>query len=227
LLAVTVAQVDAMSGGRVELGLGAGWYDEEHRAYGIPFPPTKERFDRLQEQLSVIIGLWETPAGGTFSFDGRFYQVTDSPALPKPVQRPHPSVIVGGGGSKRTPKLAAQFANEFNTPFLAPTEAALQFSRVDQACEDIGRDPASIRHTSALIVCCGEDEEVVARRAQAIGWSVADLTRFGACGSPEQVAERIREWQTAGAEAVYLQILDMADLEHVRLIGRRVGPLLE
>jgi F420-dependent oxidoreductase-like protein len=226
VLAVVVAQVDAMSGGRVELGLGAGWYDDEHRAYAIPFPPTKERFDRLEEQLTVIVGLWETPLDQTFTFDGRFYQVTKSPALPKPVQRPHPPIIMGGGGAKRTPKLAAQFADEFNTPFLSPSDAAQQFARVNQACDEIGRDPASIRHTSALIVCCGEDDTVVARRAQAIGWSVADLQQFGACGSPEVVAQRIREWEAAGAEAAYLQIMDMGDLDHVRLIGRQVAPLL-
>ncbi|HEY7947328.1 MAG TPA: LLM class F420-dependent oxidoreductase [Acidimicrobiales bacterium] len=225
-LAVTVAQVDAMSGGRVELGLGAGWFEEEHRAYGIPFPPLKERFDRLEEQLGVITGLWETPVGELFSFDGRFYTVSDSPALPKPIQRPRPPVIVGGGGPHRTPALAARFADEFNTPFLSPADAAQQFVRVDEACEKGGRDPASIRHTSALIVCCGENDAKVARRAQAVGWAVEDLKRFGACGSPGDVAERIQEWGSSGAVTVYLQILDMADLDHVRLIGREVAPLV-
>lgn len=225
-LAVTVAQVDAMSGGRVELGLGAGWYDDEHRAYAIPFPVLKERFDRLEEQLGLIIGLWETPEGRTFDFDGRYYTVSGSPALPKPVQRPRPPIIVGGGGPKRTPALAARFADEFNTPFLAPDDAAQQFARVDAACESIGRDPTSVRHTSALIVCCGEDTDTVAHRAKAIGWSVEDLKRFGACGSPPEVAERIGDWESAGASTVYLQFLDMADLDHVRLIAREVTPLL-
>lgn len=226
ILAVTVAQVDAMSGGRVELGLGAGWYEDEHRAYAIPFPPIRERFDRLEEQLTVITGLWETSEGETFDFDGRFYQVVGSPALPKPSQQPHPPVIVGGGGTKRTPGLAARFADEFNTPFLTPADAARQFTRVDDACEKIGRDPTSVRHTSALIVCCGEDDSVVDHRAQAIGWSVADLKRFGAGGSPDEVAQRIDEWRTAGAATAYLQILDMKDLDHIRLIGRNVAPLL-
>jgi F420-dependent oxidoreductase-like protein len=225
-LAVTVAQVDTMSGGRVELGLGAGWYEDEHRAYGIPFPPTKERFDRLEEQLGVITGLWTTPVGEPFDFGGSFYTVSGSPALPKPVQRPHPPIIVGGGGPKRTPALAARFADEFNTPFLQPADAARQFARVDEACERCDRDPASIRRTSALIVCCGEDDATVARRAKAIGWSLDDLTRFGACGSPSEVAARIGEWASAGASTAYLQILDMADLDHVRLIGREVAPLV-
>src|ERR1700678_509885 len=115
-LAIMVAGVDAMSGGRVELGLGAGWFDTEHTAYGIPFPPLAERFERLEEQLAVITGLWGTPVGERFTFDGTHYQLTDSPALPKPQQRPGPPVIVGGGGKSRTPALAARFASEFNMP---------------------------------------------------------------------------------------------------------------
>jgi alkanesulfonate monooxygenase len=225
-LAVTVAQVDAMSGGRVELGLGAGWYEDEHRAYAIDFPSLKERFDRLDEQLRVITGLWATPVGETFDFEGQFYTVTNSPALPKPVQQPRPPIIMGGGGPKRTPELAARYADEFNAPFLTPEDAGQQFGRVDAACEGIGRDPASVRHTAAVIVCCGEDPAAVARRAKAIGWSIDDLTKFGACGSPLEVAERIGEWGSAGATTVYLQVLDMADLDHVRLIGREVAPLL-
>jgi F420-dependent oxidoreductase-like protein len=225
-LAITVAQVDAMSGGRVELGLGAGWYEDEHRAYAIPFPPLKERFERLEEELTVITGLWETPSGETFDFDGRFFQVTNSPCLPKPIQQPRPPIIVGGGGAKRTPALAARFADEFNTPFLSPADAAQQYARVDEACDGIGRDPRSIRHTAALIVCCGEDDDTVAHRAKAIGWSVDDLKRYGACGSPDDVAGRIREWEAAGATTAYLQIMDMSDLDHVRLIGREVMPLL-
>jgi F420-dependent oxidoreductase-like protein len=225
-LAITVAQVDAMSGGRVELGLGAGWYEDEHRAYAIPFPSTKERFERLEEELAIITGLWGTPVGQTFDYDGRHFTVAGSPALPKPSQQPHPPIIVGGGGPKKTPALAARFADEFNTPFLSPADAAQQYARVDQACEAIDRDPASIRRTAALIVCCGEDDAVVARRAKAVGWSVEDLTRFGACGSPADVAARIKQWEAAGATTVYLQILDMSDLDHIRLIGREVGPLL-
>ncbi|CAB4876253.1 unannotated protein [freshwater metagenome] len=225
-LAITVAQVDAMSGGRIELGLGAGWFDDEHRAYGIPFPPMKERFDRLEEQLKILTGMWKTPAGQFFDFEGTHYQLTNSPALPKPLQHPHPPIIIGGGGPVRTPQLAALFADEFNTPFLQPDDAAQQFARVDQACERVDRDPASIQHTSALIVCCGEDEGAVATRAKAIGWAVEDLKAFGACGTPAQVAERISQWRDAGATTAYLQVLDMSDLDHVRLIGNEVAPLL-
>ena len=116
-LAISVAEVDQMSGGRVELGLGAGWYEREHPAYGIPFPELGERFDRLEEQFAVITGLWSTPVGERFSFAGRHYPITDSPALPKPVQDGGVPLIVGGGGPKRTPALAARYAAEYNAPF--------------------------------------------------------------------------------------------------------------
>ena len=117
-LAISVAQVDEMSGGRVEFGFGAGWFEAEHRANAIPFAPLGERFDRLTEQLEIITGLWTSPPGQTFDYSGTHYTVADSPALPKPVQSPHPPIIIGGGGAKRTPALAAKFAAEFNIPFV-------------------------------------------------------------------------------------------------------------
>ncbi len=117
-LAISVAQVDEMSGGRIEFGIGAGWFEAEHRAYAIPFPPLGERFDRLTEQLEIITGMWATPLGETFDYPGNHYRVSDSPGLPKPVQSPHPPIIIGGGGAKRTPALAARFAAEFNIPFV-------------------------------------------------------------------------------------------------------------
>jgi F420-dependent oxidoreductase-like protein len=222
-LAVSVAEVDAMSGGRVELGLGAGWYDEEHRAYGIPFPSTGERFDRLEEQLEIITGLWTTPVGETYDFAGNHYRVEASPALPKPVQQPRPPLIVGGWGPKRTPRLAARFADEFNA-FMGPADAAAQFARVRQACEEAGRDPKSMTLSSAVVVCCGVDDKEVTRRAQAIGRGLDDLRANGACGTPSEVADRLLEWGQAGAEVAYLQMLDLSDLDHVRLIGREVRP---
>ncbi len=225
-LAISVAQVDQMSGGRVELGLGAGWYDDEHTAYGIPFPSLKDRFDRLEEQLAIITGLWSHEGGEGYSFDGAHYQVLNSPALPKPTQRPHPPVIVGGGGPNRTPRLAATYADEFNTPFLQPADAKAQFQRVREACERRGRDPEELTYSSALVVCCGDDDATIARRAAAMGWSVGDLETYGACGTPTQVAERIAQWRDAGASRVYLQILDLSDLDHLRLISREVAPLL-
>src|SRR5947199_4930860 len=138
-LAISVAQVDVMSGGRIELGLGAGWFEAEHRAYGIPFPPTRERFDRLEEQLAIVTGLWTTPPGGHFDFHGTHYTVENSPALPKPVQSPKPPVIIGGHGAKRTPALAAKYADEFNVPFGSLEATRQMYERVAAACEAAGR----------------------------------------------------------------------------------------
>ena len=226
-LAITVAQVDQMSGGRVELGLGAGWYEQEHTAYGIPFPPLGERFDRLAEQLAVITGLWGTPEGDTFSFDGVHYPVSDSPALPKPAQAGGPPVIVGGGGPKRTPALAARFASEFNMPF-PPLERYLeQRDRVRAACEQVDRDPADLTWSVALVVCVGADETEVERRAAAIGRAPDELRRNGVAGTPDEAAATLRRWiDEAGAERIYLQVLDLADLDHLDLIATEVAPAL-
>lgn len=218
-LAIIVAQVDAMSGGRIELGMGTGWYEPEHRAYGIPFPPAPERFERLEEQLSIILGLWANPVGGAFSFDGRYYKVTDNPGLPKPAQLPRPPVILGGTGKTRTPRLAAMFADELNVPFAPPEVAKLQFARVREACEQAGRDPATIRFSAAVTVCCGADEAEVARRAAAIGTPVAELRENGLCGTPDEVLERVAQWQDVGADKLYLQVMDLDDPDHVRLLG--------
>jgi F420-dependent oxidoreductase-like protein len=223
-LAISVAQADAMSGGRVELGLGAGWYDAEHRAYGIPFPETRERFERLEEQLAIVTGLWSTARGKTFSYDGRHYHVQDSPALPKPLQTPHPPVILGGWGAKRTPRLAATYAQEFNVPF-APVEAfGAACDNVRRACEAIDRDPASIRYTVASVVCVGTDEAEFRKRAEAIGHDPDQLRQNACAGLANEVVDRVRAFGDAGAETVYLQLLDLDDLDHVRLIASDVVP---
>jgi F420-dependent oxidoreductase-like protein len=224
-LAISVAQVDAMSGGRVELGLGAGWYDAEHSAYGIPFPPLGERFDRLTEQLEIVTGLWGTAPGSTYSFDGKHFSLTDSPALPKPAQQPRPPVIVGGHGRSRTPRLAARFADEYNVPFPdSVPKTARQFDRVREACTAAGRDPASLRLSVALVVCCGRDDAEVARRADAIGRQVDELREHGLAGTPQQVVDRLGEFAEAGASRVYLQTLDLADLAHLELVAGQVLP---
>jgi len=220
-LAISVAQVDAMSGGRVELGLGAGWFEAEHRAYGIPFPDLGERFDRLEEQLAIVTGLWSTPVGDTFSFAGEHYPVHESPALPKPVQDPVP-VIVGGGGPRRTPALAARFATEYNLAFPAADGFGVAVERVHAACEAIDRDPASLRKSVALVVCCGETEADVERRAARIGRAPDELRANGAAGTPAEVVDKIRSYEAAGAQTVYLQVLDLDDLEHLHLLGGAV-----
>jgi F420-dependent oxidoreductase-like protein len=224
VLAIQVAQVDAMSGGRVELGLGAGWYDAEHTSYGIPFPPLGERFERLEEQYAILSGLWGTPEGETFTFDGQHYHLKDSPALPKPVQRPHPPLIVGGGGPKRTPRLAATYADEFNLPFSSVPDTQAQFTRVRAACESRGRDPGTLRLSAAQVVCCGADEAEVTRRAANIGRQVDELRANGAAGTPDEVVARLRAFADIGAESVYLQVLDLDDLDHIDLLATEVLP---
>jgi F420-dependent oxidoreductase-like protein len=221
-LAISVATVDAMSGGRVELGLGAGWFDEEHRNYGIPFPPLGERFERLEEQFAIISGLWDTPDGETFSFDGAHYQLSDSPALPKPVQRPHPPLIVGGAGPTRTPRLAATYADEYNVPFHGVDDTAAAFERVRSACKDAGRDPDALTYSVAQVLCVGSDEDEVARRAAAIGREPDELRRNGVAGTPDEAVAKIAQYVAIGATRVYLQVLDLADLDHLRLVAAEV-----
>ena len=223
-LAITVAQVDEMSGGRVEFGLGAGWYDGEHRAYGIPFPPLKERFDRFEEQLAIITGLWSTPVGQTFSYDGGYYSLTDSPALPKPVQRPKIPVIIGGGGARRTPALAARYADEFNAAFRPAPDVAVAVDRVREACAAEGRDPASMIFSTAQVVCCGKDEAEIAGRAAAIGRELSDLRENGLAGSPAEIVDKLGAFADAGATTAYLQVLDLADLDHLDLLASEVLP---
>jgi len=223
-LAISAAQVDQMSGGRIELGLGTGWFDAEHAAYGIPFPPLGERFSMLEEQLAIVTGLWTTPEGQTFSYSGQHYSLTDSPALPKPAQRPKPPVIIGGGGPKRTPRLAAAYADEYNAGFdsVGGTEAA--FARVRAAAEAAGRAPSSMIFSVAQVVCCGRDEAEVKRRAAAIGREPDELRQNGLAGSPAEIAEKIGQFAALGAERTYLQVLDMTDIEHLELIASDVLP---
>ena len=225
-LAISVANVDDMSGGRVELGIGAGWFAQEHEKYAIPFPDTKERFDRLEEQLAIITGLWSTSGG--FSFDGTHHQVTDSPGLPKPVQRDGlrggPPVLIGGHGHRRTPALAAAYADEFNLPFAPFDQGVEQLERVRRACEAIDRDPASLTMSSALVLCVGETEEELARRAAAIGREVEELRENGLAGLVPEVVEKIGRYAETGQTRLYLQTLDLADLDHLRLVAEQVVP---
>ncbi|MCU1453853.1 MAG: monooxygenase [Acidimicrobiales bacterium] len=223
-LAISVAQVDAMSGGRVELGLGAGWFDDEHRAYGIPFPPVGERFAILEEQLAIITGLWDTPLGSTFTHRGEHYELIDSPALPKPVQQPHPPLVMGGTGPRRTPRLAARYADEFNVAFESLDDTAAAFDRVRAAMEAVDRDPASMVFSAAQVVCCGSDDAEIERRAAAIGRDLDDLRQHGATGTPAEVVERLEAFGALGATRAYLQVLDLHDLDHLRLVAREVLP---
>ncbi|MDS1268834.1 LLM class F420-dependent oxidoreductase [Lipingzhangella sp. LS1_29] len=225
-LAISVAQVDQMSGGRVEFGLGAGWYAQEHTAYGIPFPDTpQERFERYEEQLAIVTGLWATPEGESFQYAGRHYRLTDSPALPKPAQSPAPPVLIGGTGAKRTPRLAATFADEFNVPFSSPTQTEAAFDRTRAAMRAVDRT-APMTFSAAQVVCCGRNDAEVSRRAAAIGRDVDELKANGLAGSPEEVVDKMAQFGQVGCERLYLQILDLEDLDHLELIASAVAPKL-
>lgn len=219
VLAIQVAQVDQMSGGRVELGLGAGWFEEEHKAYGIPFP--REKFGRLEEQLEIITGLWATGIGKTFSFDGTYYQLSDSPALPKPAQAKVP-VLIGGHGATRTPRLAARYADEFNIPFASLEDSEKQFGRVREAAEAADRAPDDLVYSNALVVCVGRNDAEVARRASVIGREVAELKANGLAGSPAEVVDKIGRYGAIGSSRIYLQVLDLHDLDHLELISSQI-----
>jgi F420-dependent oxidoreductase-like protein len=218
-LAISVAQVDQMSGGRVELGLGAGWYEAEHRAYGIPYPPTKERFDRLEEQFAIVTGLWTTPLGDTFTYRGVHYELIDSPALPKPAQSPRPPVIVGGKGPKRTPALAARYADEFNVPFAPLPTIREMYERVTAACEAAGRTDRPV-FSAAETIAVGRTDAEAKNRAGNIGGAPALY------GTPEQVADQIGRYAELGATRLFLQVLDLSDLDHLDVIASEVMPLL-
>ena len=224
-LAISVAEVDAMSGGRVEFGIGAGWFEAEHLAYGIPFPSLGERFERLEEQLEIITGLWVTPVGDTFDYPGAHYAVAGSPALPKPVQRPHPPIIVGGGGPTRTPALAARFAAEFNLAFPTLDFVRVQYGRVHSALESAGRAADDIIYSAAFVVCAGKDDAQLARRAAAIPRDLDELRKDSPLvGTPAEIADRLAPFAEAGVQRVYLQLMDLSDLEHLELFAAEVMP---
>ncbi|MFJ8205090.1 LLM class F420-dependent oxidoreductase [Micromonospora chalcea] len=229
-LAVMVAQVDRMSGGRVELGIGAGWYEREHTAFGIPFPPVSERFDRLAEQLEIVTGLWRTPADETYSFTGEHYRLVDAPTLPKPVQQPGPPVIVGGRGPKRTPELAARYADEFNMPFKSVAETASAYDRVREACDRTGRDAsgrAPLTLSAGIVVAIGRTDAEAQRRAAPLHVTSALPPEDPVVGSPAQLVDRIGEFAAIGATRVHLRLIDFDDLDHVELIAAKVLPRLD
>jgi F420-dependent oxidoreductase-like protein len=221
-LAISVAQVDEMSGGRVELGLGAGWYEAEHRAYGIPFFSTPERFDRFAEQVEIIDGLLTTAPGRTYSFSGQHYRLENSPALPKPVQAPRPPLILGGAARKRGAALAARFADEYNVAFDREGVGGA-FERVRAAAAESGR---SLVYSVAQVLCVGKDDSEFRRRAEAIGRDPADLRATELGGTADEVVDRIGEFADLGASRIYLQVLDLADLDHLELVAAKIAPQL-
>jgi F420-dependent oxidoreductase-like protein len=222
ILAVQVAQVDDMSNGRAELGLGTGWYEAEHRTHGIPFPT--KRFGMLEEQLAIVTGLLSTPTGERFSFDGEHYSLESSPALPKPVQSRFP-VIVGGGGPARTPRLAARYATEYNIGFRPFVSVEGHFRVVRDAAEAIGREPEDLDYSVAYPIFAGRTDAEVAARARAVGRDSIDHESCLA-GTPAELVDRLGALQRSGATRVYVQILDLHDLDHLDFIAREVLPQL-
>ncbi len=219
-LAVSVAEVDEMSGGRVDLGIGTGWYETEHNAYGIPFGSSfNERFEKLREQLEIIRGMWTAPEGETFSFEGKHYTVKDSPGLPKPKQKPHPPIIIGGFGPKRTPRLAARYANEYNVAFAPLNIVADRFATVKEACEKRGRHPSDIVLSTAQVVCVGKDEAEFVKRAEAIGRAPDELRQNGLAGTPDEALAKLQQIKEAGASRLYLQYLDLSDTDHAPFVA--------
>jgi F420-dependent oxidoreductase-like protein len=222
-LSIMVAQVDAMSDGRVALGLGASWYEAEHTAYGIPFPPAADRFDQLEEQLAILTGIWATPPGDTFDYEGKWYRLSRCPALPKPRQRPHPPIVVGGRGLRRTPNLAARYAQELNvSPTISPEQAATMFARGQTACELIGRDPKTLRRSVMLTTICGLKEEDVTRRLSYPGTGQPEIL-----GTPSDVIGQLRAYEEAGAQMAYLRLVDLHDLDHLAVLGTEVLPAIQ
>jgi alkanesulfonate monooxygenase SsuD/methylene tetrahydromethanopterin reductase-like flavin-dependent oxidoreductase (luciferase family) len=221
---VVVGQVDHMSGGRVEVGLGAGWYKDEYDAYGLPFPPTKARYDVLEDQVAILHGLWTTGPGGTFERKGLTCNVRLEADPVRPAQRPHPPIIIGGGGGPRNARLAATFADEFNAPFVTVTEMKKAYGSVRAACEKLGRDPEALVWSVAQTLLCGTTETELARRATAIGIDVDGLPTSAFAGSPGEILDKMGAFAAAGAQRFYLQVLDLSDMDHLRLVAEEILP---
>jgi F420-dependent oxidoreductase-like protein len=224
ILAIQVAQVDEMSGGRIELGLGTGWFEREHTAYGIPFPA--KRFGMLEEQLDVITGIWGTDPGKTFSYEGSHYQLSQSPALPKPVQDPLP-IIIGGSGPSRTPALTAKFASEYNAGFATIAPLKERIDRVRAACEHYDRDPESLVLSIAGTTAVGATEAQIDARAIAANSTPGDLRAGGFAGTASEVVDKISELKALGFTRLYFQLMDFHDLDQLDFLAREVVPQLD
>jgi F420-dependent oxidoreductase-like protein len=225
-LAITVAQVDQMSGGRVELGLGAGWFEAEHTAYGLPFPDVATRYDLFAEQLAVLDGLWRTPSGQRFDFEGKHYRLQDSPALPKPVQQPRVPIILGGAAKKRSAALAAAYADEYNSAFRPVAESRQIFDRVRAAVAGAGRAADSMTYSVAQVICVGREDAELRRRASVLGRDLDELRANGLAGTPDEVVAKLGSFAGIGADRVYLQLMDLADIDQLELIAAEVAPQL-
>jgi F420-dependent oxidoreductase-like protein len=229
VLAKAVVTADHVSGGRVTLGIGAGWNEREHEAYGFDFPPVRERMERLEEQLEVILGSW---ADGPFTFEGRHYTVRDLEAQPKPAQRPRPPIVFGGNAGPRSAALAARYGDEYNTVFATTDEVRERRAAVERACEAAGREPLPFSLMTGVLV--GSDEGELRARAERLAALMGqDAAAFLAqppagwiVGTVEQVAEQMAALRDAGLDRLMCQHLLHDDVDAVALIGRDLPALL-
>ncbi len=229
-----VGTADEMSGGRIQVGLGAGWNEEEHAELGIPFPPLGERFDRLEEALAILHGLWTE--GDGWSYAGRFWQVRGGRLRPAATSggRRHPHLILGGAAGPRALRLAATYADEYDLTSASPETAAEMVPRLDAACAAIGRDPATIVRSAMTGMLIGDSEPEVAKRVE------AQLTMFGmsraegaewlssrrgrwVIGTPDQARAAIAAFDAAGVERLVMQTFVPRDLEMIRQAGRLIA----
>jgi F420-dependent oxidoreductase-like protein len=234
VFAKSIASIDQISGGRIEPGLGAGWWDREHEAYGFDLPALGPRMDAFEEQLEVITRQW---ADGAFSFDGEHFKVLDLDALPKPVQRPRPHFVIGGSGGPRSLRIAARWADEYNTVFAGPEELAAMRARLDAECEKQGRDPASLPLSVMTGWIVGRTrEEVVDYAARLSEWKgeggdgeafLAGQRDAVIVGTVDEAVEQLRALHEAGVARVMAQHLLHRDIGSIELIGREVAPLIE
>ena len=233
LLAKSVVTVDHVSDGRVELGMGAGWFEREHEAFGFPFPSTADRMDILAEQVEMVHRLWDRDEDEV-TFKGRHFQLESVPALPKPVQDPHPPLIMGGGAGPRSAALAARWADEYDVVFVDPAMARERRDRIATACEATDRDPADVRFSLFTRVVVGAEERELKQRATAlmerqdqqgdVDAFIEEMSSNMTVGTVEQVLERLAEYAEAGVERVYMQHLVHDDLEMVAQIGQEIVP---
>jgi alkanesulfonate monooxygenase SsuD/methylene tetrahydromethanopterin reductase-like flavin-dependent oxidoreductase (luciferase family) len=234
VLAKAATTVDRISGGRVDLGMGAGWWDQEHRTHGFPFPPTEERFEMLEEQLEIVHGLWSQDV---FSFESRHYAIEECRFLPKPVQRPHPPIIVGGKGGPRMARLVATWADEFNRVGGTPGEVREAFDRVRAALDGVGRDQETVTTSFMTWVFVGRTDEEwkarveVARRmdpaAGPFDEYLEDVARDCIVGTVEQAVERMNEYARAGVQRFVLNHELFEDLDQIHLLAEEILPKVE
>ena len=232
--AKVVTTADEMSGGRIEVGVGAGWNEPEHRRLGLAFPEIVERADLMEDELAILHGLWEEPDG--WSFEGKRLRIESASFAPKPIQRPHPPIIVGGEGSPRSLRLAARYADEYNMSSSDPDSCAEAFARLEAECRRIGRDPAAVAHSVMAGVLIGRDEAELAARVQAqlafvgeggtdaVAWLEERRKRWVA-GTPTEARAMVARFAAAGAQRIMLQDMlprdyGMIELAAHELIGR-------